>query len=494
MAIKHLRYFLTRYPCFLPLIPIFFVLHGFLENFGFITVNEALLLAGIYCLGTAIVFILFHLYYRNPIKASLMAAFIMMVYLFFGAGLDFLLSHIPFMGKYSVVMTLLLVLFFFLLFRLKKAVALQRPMLLLNLIFIVFVLVDLAGVTARFIHPTANKLAALPVANSYRPLPPQTEKPDIWFLIFDEYASSLSLQEQYGYHNNLDAWLEEKGFKVNPKSYSNYPYTLASAASILNMSYLGGLKDVTTITGKEMNYCLGLIKNNETIKFLSAQGYEIANCSPFDLAGHPARAEETLLPIKTKLITSNTMYNRVMKDMLWIFFKTPLKKWFNDRTHGTGRVNDRLLQLLHAQTTRKEGHPLFVYGHIYMPHAPFFTDSSGRPRSMAEVLDSVQTPADYLSYLAYTNTQIKQLITGIQAHTGGKAVIVLMGDHGFRLHTRQNLRQNYQNLNAVYLPDHDYHLFYDSITCVNQFRVLFNTLFHQSLPLVKDSTHFLIGL
>ena len=50
----------------------------------------------------------------------------------------------------------------------------------------------------------------------------------------------------------------------------------------------------------------------------------------------------------------------------------------------------------------------------------------------------------------------------------------------------------YKNLNAVYFPDKDYQLMTDSIGGVNQFRVIFNTLFKQNMPLLKDSTIFLI--
>ena len=87
-----------------------------------------------------------------------------------------------------------------------------------------------------------------------------------------------------------------------------------------------------------------------------------------------------------------------------------------------------------------------------------------------------------------------KLVTAIRHNTQNKAAIILMGDHGFRYHEKQYLHQNYQNLNAVYLPGGDYHQLYDSITCVNQFRTVLNSLFGQSIPLLKDSTVFLTGM
>jgi hypothetical protein len=71
---------------------------------------------------------------------------------------------------------------------------------------------------------------------------------------------------------------------------------------------------------------------------------------------------------------------------------------------------------------------------------------------------------------------------------------MLLGDHGFREGVKKE-EYNYvfMNLNAIYLPEKNYDGFYDSISNVNQFRVLLNNQFEQHLPLLKDSTIFLWG-
>ncbi|HYE54213.1 MAG TPA: hypothetical protein VD996_05190, partial [Chitinophagaceae bacterium] len=66
------------------------------------------------------------------------------------------------------------------------------------------------------------------------------------------------------------------------------------------------------------------------------------------------------------------------------------------------------------------------------------------------------------------------------------AVILLMGDHGYK-HSKDKGR--YQTLNAVYLPSKNYSGWYEGMTHVNQFRVLFNAVFDQRLPLLKDSLY-----
>ncbi|MBS1565861.1 MAG: sulfatase-like hydrolase/transferase, partial [Bacteroidetes bacterium] len=323
-----------------------------------------------------------------------------------------------------------------------------------------------------------------------------TPKPDIYFIILDEYASSVSLQQQYNYHNSLDEWLRKRGFSIQAGSYSNYSFTPLSIASIMNMSYISGMKTGDTISVPDFNHCLGLIKNNEVIHFLSGLGYDIRNYSTFDLEEHPATTIETLLPTRTRLITANTLLSRMGRDMAWVFFKGPLARWFYDPVGGARKINRKILDNLAAQSSTKEQNPIFVYGHLYMPHGPYLYDSSGHPTENAYAIQPPDSlwPSAYLQYLAYANGEIKKLVTTIRSNTHDKAVIILMGDHGFRRYGNRYLRQNYQNFNAVYLPGGDYHQFYDSVTCVNQFKIILNTLFHQSIPLQKDSTLYLTGM
>ena len=124
----------------------------------------------------------------------------------------------------------------------------------------------------------------------------------------------------------------------------------------------------------------------------------------------------------------------------------------------------------------------------------FYYGKSGELKDEATVFrensESVLQP--YLDYIPYTNNRIKELISTIQKNTDGNAVIIFMGDHGYRYSIQQGEPINhFQNQNAIYFPDRDYHLLYDSVTGVNQFRVVFNKLFNQQIPLLKDSAIFL---
>ena len=60
--------------------------------------------------------------------------------------------------------------------------------------------------------------------------------PDVYYIILDGYMSSNSLNEFLNYENQeFVSYLTNKGFNVNDKSYSNYPSSILSVTSTLNM-------------------------------------------------------------------------------------------------------------------------------------------------------------------------------------------------------------------------------------------------------------------
>ena len=60
-------------------------------------------------------------------------------------------------------------------------------------------------------------------------------KPDIYYFVFDRYASNSWLRSEYGYDNSdLTSFLETQGFTVRDDALSNYPFTISSVSSTLH--------------------------------------------------------------------------------------------------------------------------------------------------------------------------------------------------------------------------------------------------------------------
>jgi hypothetical protein len=453
-----------------------------------------------YLLLLLVLWVTFFLFYKNGKKAALMASVFMALFFFFGAFQDLLKSHLPALHHYKILLPIYFVVAVTALVYIKLATLnFSRLFLFVNLLLSIYLLLDVAGAFWRNAHTDQNRLAIYKRnEDATVQFCPDCPNPDIYFLVFDEYASTGALKEALHYDNShLDSFLLQQGFFLQRNSHSNYNFTPFSMASILNMDYLNGLKNPDACTVEDYANCQNLIRENRVIHFLSGRSYDIVNYSIFDLAGNPAMVEETLLPVKTRLISDQTLWSRVLRDLGWEFYSLSfVKHWLNNELYYKNlSMNNRLLDAAKKETQKKSTRPRFVYVHLMMPHYPFYYDKNLQPIGplTASLQAAISTdPGYYTGYIPYANSRLKELVAAIKSNTDGKAVIVLMGDHGFRSVQAGYPRfANFQNLNAVYIPGKQYQNFSDSLTGVNQFRVLFNSLFKQSFPIIGDSVIYL---
>ena len=490
---------LNKTALFLFLLPIFFVFHGNAENFGLITVRDSFLLLCVYLAAALVFYFFFYLLYKNFIKAGLLSFSLLFVYFFFGAIYDFLKQYNIPVYRYSILLPLLLTIIIIFAIYLKKSKGdYYRVVFFLNILLFVYLVVDIASIAWKYLHPDPNQLSVYHLDSSQKYSSCDScSSPDIYFLLFDEYSSSINLRQSFNYDNSdLDSFLTQRGFSQQVYSISNYNFTPFSIASILNMNYINGIRDVNACTVEDYARCNKLIRNNEVIQYLSSRYYDIVNYSIFDLAGSPSLVEQSLLPVKTKLITEQTLFRRFMRDVGWHFYTGKLEiKWLTkNRLLQDLNHNNQLLELVKQESSKRTVRPRFIYGHFEMPHPPFYFDKNNQPRNASTLMAEATGShiASYTGYIPYTNGKIEELIDTIQKNTQHSAVIVLMGDHGYRANIEGLPTAHYfQNLNAVYFPHKNYGLLKDSISGVNQFRVIFNTLFNQSFVFLKDSTIFL---
>lgn len=485
-------------PLFLLLLPFFFVFHGYVENFRYIRPLDCLPLLGLYLLATLICFFIFRLFLRDNIKAALMTSFIMGFYFFFGAFHDFVRRHDIFLHRYSITLPLFLIVAACLFIWLKKKQPPRRAGRFLNYLLLIYLVMD--GITLVWNNITRDDrgkiISALP-NDTFRKCD-SCPTPDIYLLLFDEYTSGKTLKDTYHYDNTpLDSFLLQEHFHIQPDSRSNYFFTPFSMASIFNMSYLSRLKDPQNVTAEDYIEIMDPGRPAAVIRVLERQGYAIINNSSFDLPGNPSSLDQPFIPVKTRLITNRTLFHYLMRDIGWWFVThfTDAEALAENEASLVYRGNRTAVRKTMEESATAAGKPRFVYMHVFMPHGPFLFDSSGHMRQMRDIAreSDAGNLSSYLNYIPYTNTQVKQLVSTIKKNTMGKAVIIFLSDHAYRYPAflGHNERVFFNNQNAVYYPDGDYGLLYDSISNVNQFRVIFNKLFDQRLPLLKDSLIYL---
>ena len=485
---QHTTSFLTI--VFFLLLPIFFVLRGIREYKGFVTLKDSLPLLGIYLVAAFTLYALCWLLFRNRIKAALGSFVLMSFHFFFGVFHDLLKSlfDASFITRYVFVLPVLLIL---LLFIFRSIIKTKKPLIklarYLNLLFVLLI-----GWEIILLLMPAKKPAA--IAELKFPQCDTCSKPDIYLVVLDEYAGHQSLKDLFEFDNyEFEQQLRQRGFHVATNSRSNYNYTPFSMASMLNMTYLE-LQN-TDRDKPDLNFAFRMINENSVQRQLEANGYVFYNHSVFNLPGRPAPVEETFIPAKTRLFTSQTFISRIYRDLGYhLAITLKIKSVIEDNAYHELRNNTRLYELTQKLATTTSQQPRFIYTHLMMPHYPYYFDRNGTVMDPNRVLPEANNinRKDYVEYLQYTNQKILALADHILKNTSKPPVIIIMSDHGFR-HFRQPVEQKYHfmNLNTVYLPKGNYAGFYDSVSNVNQFRILFNALFNTQYPVLKDSSIYL---
>ncbi len=480
-----------NFPHFLYLFPLFFVFHNFVQNRNAVTAVDFLELYAEYLLATFVLFGICLWQFKNRNKAAI-AAFAMMFFHFFFGAVQYGLKHVSndfFLAKYSILLPLSLALFVLLFIFLKRTNrSFNRFALYLNAALLLLLLTDVPAFFKGGSQQSSS-LVQLRLCDT-------CAKPDVYFIIADEYADSTSLSQAFDFNNHAFlASLRSYGFHIN-HGRAAYNFTQYAVASLYQMNYLPGI-DRRNSSKKDINTCYGAINQNELLTFFQKSGYEMKNFSLFNLANIPAKAEYKFVPMGKTLISSQTFLQRIQRDLGYHLVTTlKLKSAIARYAYYARENNEKLLQLLRDETARQSAKPRFIFTHIEMPHYPYYYDSSGHERPLEFlVAGNEANKAAYVDYLYYANGVFLRLMDAILKQSSKPPVIVFMGDHGFREFGNNdpgNEKYYFMNFNSVYLPNKNYAAFYDGISGVNQFRAVMNAAFGQRLPMLKDSSVLIV--
>lgn len=478
------------------LLIIFFITHGYAENVKLVPVGQLLLLLLTLAIISLLIFGLCKKIFRNRHNAALFVSFFLIVFLFFGAFQDFLgqfrvTSALAQLKVFFPVSLVLILLVFILLRRTRRN--LERPRVFLNVLLVLYILIDVVTIGAKLLSPAPRNNQSLAAHGLSTASCDSCAKPSIYFILLDEYSGSDALKTLFNYDNTqFEQFLQQQRFKVNHHTSSNYVFTVFSVASTLNMQYLQDLGKQSDQNHFGYRKATMHISDNIVTQFLQQQGYRINNFSYFPLPGAPAVFKSDYLPGKISLITHKTMYSRVVKELVLVLASRYSIHYFQEKYDAFYiNNNEAIMQQALQEAQQNNTAPSFNYLHLMLPHYPFAYDSLGRritPFWKRKSFTMQDVDEAYLQYTVYSNKRLQKFITELQQRTAGKAIILLLSDHGYRTNRPQMDRTlPYKTINAIYLPQQNYGAWYDSMTNVNQFRALLNTSFGQKLPMLKDS-------
>ncbi len=307
-----------------------------------------------------------------------------------------------------------------------------------------------------------------------------SDRRDIYYIILDAHASSNVLKKYYGYD---DSWfinnLKKRGFYLPQKSFSNYCFTVLSIPSSLNLQY--HFKKKTTIN---LNFGLAypMLKDNNVAFFLKKIGYKDINIS---YTWGPSSYMNNIYKKKFFIGEFTQIF-------IYQLFSRRVLNWI----YNYIKYNQHLDQFDGLNKILNIDGPKFVYSHFLCPHMPFVFKKDGRLQ-----YSYVDNDSAYIEQLHFMDKQILEFIDSILEKPGLRPIIVLQADHGSHENffssrvqvkfTEDDIKElRYSMFNAYCLPDFDKSKLWDSISPVNNFRLIFNHYFGTNFEILEDKIDY----
>ena len=480
--------------------PILFALHPILliisTNFNEIVFFDTALSFLIVIIITFFSWFFLNLILKNPLKSSLLVSLGLILFFSYGhflrltnqVGLD--VSNLPFSHHTYGVPFYLSILILGIIFLTRTKKNLLDLTALTNIVGIVIIVMLLPNIVLYSLE--SENYQTLNVTLNYQIItePKLNDRPNIYYIILDEYTSNDVLKQIYNYDNqNFLSELSKRGFYVPSNSHSNYATSPLSITSSLDMVYINDVMFNPTL-----NTANKLFNNNQIMRILKSLDYTIVNIS-FE-HGSPEIADFDLCPPS---LFVNQFHTTLTDLTLW----QPFSKLFV--TAGDPQ-RDRILCKFSELSNLENSldGPFFVFAHLFLPHPPYLFGPNGEsmsPELLSIGARSWEDKSGYVNQVQFTNKKVLETIDNILLESETRPIIIIQGDHGtptllgggglnWKNITDESITERMSIFNAYYFPNLESELIYDTITPVNSFRLVLNNYLNGNYELLEDKMYF----
>ncbi len=444
---------------------------------------------------------------KNPRKAGLITFTLMILFFSYGHAREILMSsknwHLKTWGDWYLMSLWIIIFTAVLVFTSITALKLKSLTRILNcavLSLLIISAVSLAFSGARWTPEYSVKISGMPEEIKTK-LKMAAAKdsgknlPDIYHIILDGYAGQESLKKIFNYDNSpFLNYLKSRNFFVASKGRSNYAHTLLSLASSLNMTYINDLIEKDKYGTKNTRKLQAVIHDNELLRFLKGRGYTAINintCTTYtynnpyaDINIDPVEIKEfTLLVVQTTMIAPFAhrldFFNKLRRAVLVSF------------------------DLL-SHIPEIEG-PTYTFAHILPPHPPYIFKRNGAPLRSSEIKTHAfpwHNRERYIDQLVFINSLVVDTVEKILQRSARPPIIVIQADHGpasllqepgkgsWYRPTDEMLKERFDILNVLFLPEKGTAPVSEAITPVNTFRVILNEYFDLDAAVLPDRIYY----
>lgn len=506
MITKNIRKLLD----FLPVAPVLlassYIVFLFLHNIGELTINRLwnpLLYAIIIALLLSLIL---RILMRNTRKGDIFTSVLIILFFSYGEAAEMLGKfHLEIgsvnLGKDQIVLSLWLVLIIGVLILIirtrRKLSSLNRAFQIIGFAIVIMPAIGIIQYQIiQRVHPPVTSPLMLPALTTASDN--GNNLPDVYYIIPDSYASPGNLSAYFSYDDStFVTYLKKKGFYIAGESMSNYPTTLLSLSSTLNMEYIDYLSVYKN--SKDQSIASPLIEDNNVIKMFKSLGYKYYQMGSWWLPTQSNRNADENYNIQKQ-------YRLGLDEFTYIIVKSSmispvLDRFFPEKVIGESEKDKRTIINYQFDTIPQIAAlpgPKFVFIHIIAPHAPYVLDQNCSPVTYAQNWYKPEEK-NYTDQVNCINNKLKQNIDIILKDSSRPPVILLQADEGAKfiadkLTPKENwktasgelLKMKFPILSAYYLPAVSKKKMYPGITPVNSFRMIFNLYFKAEMPLLPD--------
>jgi len=275
---------------------------------------------------------------------------------------------------------------------------------------------------------------------------------------------------------------------------ANYPKTIQSLASSLNMNYLS----VFIETGSEEPISetkVGALINNNLVRSMFEDleykvvafntGYEWSRWKDADIylsVKQNPMLDQVINPFERMLLSGTPVA---------IFLDYQDQAFYDDYKESSHPkdyfIKQETFILDHAADIALINNPTFAFIHIMIPHPPMVFSPDGLLNDPGyftgpgeRAINAEYLQRGYIFEIQFINREILKIIDEIIAASDVPPIIIIQGDHGI-------IEGNpYPILNAYLFPGVGEKAVYPSISPVNSFRLLFSLYFGVNLEMLAD--------
>jgi hypothetical protein len=307
--------------------------------------------------------------------------------------------------------------------------------------------------------------------------------PNVYYLTLDGYPRADSLREFFNFDNSdFIEFLQQNDFLVSDKSYANYMATYLSVAAALEQRFVISESD-TNFWDKILWFKDVLNGNNLVFHKLHDLGYFIAKLDFFD--------ECTRAPYVDYCHGNDRQQMRIDLRLTELEFAllrlTPLYDLITTRyatfinQHTPVKNIDNVIEMVKYLNA---GTPKFFFSHVLFPHPPYRFNADCSPSNELDAARLGDTPRSrnlFLNQTKCANIKTKEFINFV-VKNDPSAIVLLNSDHGspfvdwslpYDKWPSSAVRERFGILNAMRLPSKCKSRYYDDISPVNFFELLF---------------------